>query len=117
MNPTGADSFYKPDTIVAQTRQAMNENQPVLTQVSQDSPLFQPSLQTPPESPMPNRSPMQGFTQGLMQKPPMGLPTLQGQQKPTQNPLHQRADLIVKALTSHLAQLDKILGGQQGGAR
>ena len=111
MEQQGITAYNPPATMVAQTRQQMNNNAPVLNQVSQDSPLFNPSLQTPPQAPMPERSPMDKFKQGLMQNPTMGQPNTP--QAPTKNPLESRRDLIVKALTNHLAALDKMLGGNQ----
>lgn len=116
MEQQGITAFNQPASIVAQARQQMNNNAPVLNQVSQDSPLFNPSLQTPPQQPMPEKSPMARFSQGLMPQQPQVAPTAQpttpqGSQKAPQNPLHQRADLIVRALTNHLAALDKMIGG------
>lgn len=102
-NPT---AFAPPSTIVGQTNAQINAGQPALNQVSAQSPNFNPSLQAPPNATMPDKSPMARFSQGLAGPQPQQQPT-----KPPQNPLHARADLIVKALTNHLAALDKMLGG------
>lgn len=106
-NPT---SFAPPVSILGQTNSAINAGNPAMDQVSAQAPTFNPNLQAPPNQPMPDKSPMSQFAQGLAQPQ-----NLQGQlkpQKPPQSPLEMRRDLIVKALTSHLAALDKLFGGQ-----
>lgn len=82
----------------------------VLTQqVSPSAATFNPNNQMPQNPQMPQGSPMQQFTQGIAQ--PQGQQGQPKPPKPPQNPMQVRADLIVKALTSHLASLDKVLGG------
>ena len=79
----------------------------VLTQqVSPASAIFNPGIQVPPQPQMPEKSPMSNFAQGLAGQPA---------QKPPVDPLHARADTIIRALTAHLATLDKLFN--TGGAR
>ncbi|MBU6501185.1 MAG: hypothetical protein KGI72_05160 [Patescibacteria group bacterium] len=83
----------------------------VLTQQqSPSAPGFNENTTIPPQPPMPNQSPMNNFAQGLVNRGQPGQ-SAQGA-KPPKNPLHARAELIVKALTAHLALLDKLMGIQ-----
>ena len=85
MNPSFNSS---PSTIIGQLQQSMSGGQPALGQVSSQSPTFDPTTQTPPQTPMPQGSPLsRAFSRRGMQMP-------QGQQAPTAQPTQQPQPMV-----------------------
>lgn len=112
--------FGQPLGIPGQVNRMMNQGIPAMDQQTTNSPGFNPGMIPPANTPMPQRSPMAQFTQGLAQQPSPAQPQAPQPGQPNQagspapapgmNPLELRRDLIIRALTNHLASLDKIMG-------
>ncbi len=121
-----------PNTLIGQAAAAMNSGQPPLGQVSNQAPTFNSSLQVPPISPMPNKSPMSAIHKALLRRNinPSTIPQLGTQNvgvgsnmPPTEVTMPQvqdtnqsqpgvqipvsEAELIIKALTSRLGLIGK----------
>lgn len=106
-------NFGSPVGVPGQVNRMINQGTPAMDQRTTNAPGFNPSLIPPANSPMPNKSPMANFSQGLAgqaQPPQAAQPQ---QQKSLPDKLHSRADLITKALTNHLQALDKLLLGAE----
>lgn len=97
-----------PVSLVGQLNRSMNAGNPVLDQVSNSAPTFDPSSQPPAQAPMPDKSPMSAMHPALesafkrrglsvpAQLQQSQAPQLQAASQPTQNPTE--AELIVKAI-------------------
>lgn len=113
MNPQPTP-FSNIGPVPGQLNRMIGNGTPTLAQQTSGSPNFQPSLIPSAQTPMPDKSPMSNFAKGLMGQPgiqPQGMTQglTQAPKKPADEMMRNRQDLIIKALTSHLANIDKLM--------